>query len=117
MTVSSKSAFDQVSETLLTWDGITTKPGRFGSTEFHYGHREVGHIHGSSHADLPFPTRIRDDLINQGNAEPHHFLPHSGWVTVSMRTAGGVERALAAFRLNYDLIVKKKQFAETAEPG
>ncbi len=111
------SAFDRLHTELLTWPGITTQPGRFGATAFHYGHREVGHLHGSSHADLPFPTRIRNDLIGQGGAEPHHFLPDTGWVTVPIHDHAGEARALAAFRLNYELIVQKKQFAVPGAPG
>jgi Family of unknown function (DUF5519) len=110
------SPFQTIAEELTSWPGITTGPGRFGVTTFSYGTREVGHLHGSSHADLPFPTKLRHELVAEGRAEPHHFLPESGWVTV--RLAGdGVARALDLFRLNYDLIVRKKQPPEPMPEG
>lgn len=112
-----KNAFDRLSADLPTWEGIKTQPGSFGAVEFHFGHREVGHFHGSSHADLPFPTAIRTAMVAAGEAEPHHFLPQTGWVSLPLRGPEGEARALAAFRRNYDLIVKKKQFAETTELG
>jgi hypothetical protein len=108
--------FQTIRDELTSWPGITTGPGRFGATTFLYGTREVGHLHGSSHADLPFPTKLRNELVAEGRAEPHHFLPQSGWVTVPLAGAG-VERALDLFRLNYDLIVRKKQPPEPMPEG
>jgi Family of unknown function (DUF5519) len=108
-------SFTALHDVLVKWDGITTGPGRFGSVTFFFGKREVGHVHGESHADLPFPTKIRNALVKTGRAEPHHFLPESGWVSVSVRD--GIEGALELLRKNCDLIAKKKQFAETKEQG
>lgn len=108
--------FDLIAAEVTAWPGITTGPGRFGAVTYSYGAREVGHVHGNSHADLPFPTSLRRELVTAGRAEPHHFLPDSGWVTVPF-AAGGVERALDLFRLNYDLIVRKKQPPEPMPPG
>lgn len=111
-----RSPFQTISDEVTSWPGITTGPGRFGATTFSYGTREVGHLHGSSHADLPFPTKLRHELVAQGRAEPHHFLPQSGWVTVPL-AGDGVSRALELFRLNYDLIVVKKQPPEPMPEG
>jgi Family of unknown function (DUF5519) len=112
----SRTPYQTIADELTTWPGITTGPGRFGATTFCYRTREVGHLHGSSHADLPFPTKLRHQLVSEGRAEPHHFLPESGWVTVPL-AADGVTRALELFRLNYDLIVVKKQPAEPMPEG
>lgn len=109
--------FDTIRNEILSWPGITEGPGRFGAVTFSYGTREVGHVHGNSHADLPFPTKLRHDLVAEGRAEPHHFLPESGWVTASLGRPGGVDRALDLFRLNYELIVRKKQPIQPMEPG
>ena len=38
------------------------------------GKRELGHIHGDRLVDIPFPKPIRDELVNTGQAEPHHIL-------------------------------------------
>jgi hypothetical protein len=112
----SQSPFDAVAEEVARWPGITTGRGRFGATTFSYGTREVGHLHGSSHADLPFPTKLRHELVAEGRAEPHHFLPDSGWVTVRLADDGAM-RALDLFRLSYDLIVRKKQPIQAMPEG
>jgi len=84
-----------------SWHGVTIHKHRFGGIEFRLGSRELGHLHGSI-ADLPFPRRIRDELVAAGRARPHHVLPNSGWVTASMRTDSEVASVIELFRHNYE---------------
>jgi hypothetical protein len=93
------------------WPGVTVGPHRFGGTEFRFGRRELGHLHGSRLADLPFPLLIRDDLVAEGRAQPHHVYPDSGWVSYAIRDRSDVEAVVALFRLNYD-----RPWAERAGP-
>jgi hypothetical protein len=74
---------------------------RFGGLEFRFGRRELGHVHRLI-ADLPFPRRLRDELLAAGRARPHHVLPNSGWVTAPMRTASEVADVIELFRQNYE---------------
>ena len=85
-----------------SWNGLTIVPHRFGGREFRVGRREIGHIHGDALLDLPFPIRIRDQLIVEGRASRHHILPDTGWVSFRIRTAEDVRRAIDLLRLNYD---------------
>jgi hypothetical protein len=87
---------------ISAWPDVTVAPHRFGGVEFRVGRRELGHLHGSRWADLPFPTRVRDELIAQGKAERHHVLPESGWVTVRIRSAHDVAEVVELFRMNYE---------------
>lgn len=103
--------FDRIAAEVSGWPGVTTGPGRFGAVTYLYGTREIGHVHGNSHADLPFPTRLRNEIVAGGRAQPHHFLPESGWVTAPLYGEGAVERALELFQMNYGLILAKKQAA------
>src|SRR5438105_4583160 len=84
--MSTRDAIEAVRNAVGSWEGVTAHEHRFGGIEFRVGRRELGHLH-RSFADLPFPRRVRDDLIAAGRARPHHVLPDSGWVTVPMRTA------------------------------
>jgi hypothetical protein len=84
------------------WEGVTAAPHRFGGTEFRLGRRELGHLHGDALADLPFPRRIGERLVETGRAERHHVLPDSGWVTKRIRTDEDVEETIELFRLAYE---------------
>lgn len=95
------AAIESVRAAVASWEGVTTHEHRFGGIEFRLGRRELGHLHGTF-ADLPFPRRIRDELVATRRARPHHVLPHSGWVTVPMRTASEVAGVIELFRQNYE---------------
>jgi hypothetical protein len=90
-----------VRSAVASWEGVTVHQHRFGGIEFRVGRRELGHLH-RSFADLPFPRRVRDDLIAAGRARPHHVLPDSGWVTVPMRTEPESANVIELFRENYE---------------
>jgi hypothetical protein len=86
---------------VASWPGVTTAPHRFGGVEFRLGRRELGHLHGDRIADLPFPRRVRDELVADGRARPHHVLPDSGWVTARV-PPDDVAPVIDLFRLAYE---------------
>ena len=91
----------QITREVAGWEGVTVEPHRFGGIEFKVGRRELGHLHGSRLADLPFPVRVREQLVAEGKAQPHHIMPESGWVSVPIRNAADVPAVIALFRLAY----------------
>jgi Family of unknown function (DUF5519) len=91
-----------ITDAVLAWPGVERAPHRFGGVEFRLGRRELGHLHGDRIADLPFPRRVRDQLITDGRARPHHVMPDSGWITVSIRTDAEAQRAIELFRMAYE---------------
>lgn len=97
------------------WEGITAHPHRFGGTEYRLGDREVGHVHGDGLVDIPFPTKVRNELVAAGQALPHHVLPESGWVSLYIREPEDVEKAIALLRRSYDLALDQKARARSRE--
>jgi hypothetical protein len=91
-----------IRDEVASWPGVTVEPHRFGGVEFRVGRRELGHLHGSRLADLPFPVRIREQLVAAGKAQPHHIMPETGWISFYMRTAADAQAAIELFRLNYE---------------
>ncbi|MCC6627258.1 MAG: DUF5519 family protein [Chloroflexi bacterium] len=101
----------QIRDAALSWPGVTEQPHRFGGIEFRLGRIELGHLHGDYLADLPFPVRVRRELVAAGRAMPHHILPASGWVSYPIRDAAAVPGAIALFRLAYDRAAARKRDA------
>ena len=87
---------------VTSWMGVTTGDTGRGGMGFYYGKIELGHLHGDSFADLPFPKRVRDGLIEEGRASVHPPLPDSGWVRRRMDGPEDVEAVIDLFRENYD---------------
>lgn len=97
-------AQDTISQAVLQWPGMSAAPHRFGGTEYLLDQsREIGHIHGSSLVDIPFPRRVRDEIVTAGLAQPHHVLPESGWVSLFLRQESDVAAAISLLRKSYDL--------------
>lgn len=96
------STGDRIAAVVGTWPGVRAAPHRFGGVEFRLGRRELGHLHGDRIADLPFPRRVRDELVTEGRARPHHVLPDSGWITVSIHSPDDVEPTIELFRMSYE---------------
>jgi len=84
-----------------SWPEVIVEAHRGGMVFFRVGRREIGHLHGLRFADLPFPVRIREELVAAGKAELHYLHPQSGWVTRYIRGEEDVEGIIDLFRLNY----------------
>ena len=56
----------RLSAVIGSWPDIEVGAHRFGGVEFRLAKRELGHLHGDSHADIAFPRRVRDELVAAG---------------------------------------------------
>lgn len=86
---------------LLARPGVTEGAHRFGGVVFHLGGRELGHLHGETVADLPFPPHIRDELVASGRVSPGHG-ESDRWVSRRVDAPEDVEQIVALFRLSYE---------------
>ena len=97
----------EIEREVKSWPGVTTGDTGRGGLQFSYGRVELGHLHGSSFADLPFPKKVRDELIAKGRASVHPPLPDSGWVRRTMDGPDDAEAVIELFRMNYERASKK----------
>lgn len=88
-------------EKITAWTGVEASPHRFGGIEFTLGGTEIGHTHSNGIVDIPFNMKIRDELIAEGKALPHHLLNETGWITFYIRSETDVQAAVWMFRLSY----------------
>ena len=106
-----KTASEQIRDAVGSWPGVTSVPHRFGGTEYLFGKKEMGHVHGDRLADLPMPRRLHDELIAAGRAQPHHILPETGWISVWIEGQEDIVGVIELFRLQYD------RYAKTPTPS
>ena len=90
------------------WPGVETRGHRFGGLEFRVAGHEIGDLHGDRLADLPFPVSMREEMVAAGEAQEHHVLPRTGWVSYRIGGDGDVEGALGVFRKNYERLTARK---------
>ena len=98
-----------ITATLTSWEGVSTTPHRFGGVEYRFGTRELGHSHGDQLVDIPFPRKVRDEIVNSGLAMPHHILPETGWISFYLREEEDVQKVIELLRRSYEIALKQKQ--------
>ena len=104
-----------VEEEVSGWPGVEARPHRFGGVEFRVRGHEIGHLHRSRLVDLPFPVRVRKELVAEGRAQPHHLLPQTGWVSYYPSGAEDASAVVELFRLNYERLMERSR--NKAEQG
>ena len=109
-----KGAQDRVREQVSRWEGVTVARHRYGGWEFRVGRREIGHIHGDALVDIPFPRDVRDALVASNEAEAHHVLPDSGWVSVFLHNDEDVDRAIRLLHRSFGIARVHRQRLATA---
>jgi Family of unknown function (DUF5519) len=98
----------RIHEAVLSWPNVTAHAHRFGGTEYRSGKRELGHIHGDYLLDIPFPKKVRDEIVFAGLAEPHHVLPKSGWISFYLNEPPDVDKAIGLLRQSFELAEKQR---------
>lgn len=91
-----------IQRTVGAWPGVSVDPRGGDFVEFRVGRRELGHLHGNRMADLPFPVRIREQLVSAGKAAVHYLHPETGWVSYYIGGARDLDAIVELFRLNYE---------------
>ena len=97
-----------ITAAVTSWPGVTVQPHRFGGVEYVLGRREIGHIHGDHLVDIPFPKKVRDQIVASERAQPHHILPETGWISLYLRQESDVEQAIALLKESYEIAQKQK---------
>ena len=97
-----------ITQEVLSWEGVTTAPHRFGGVEYRLGTRELGHIHGDHLVDIPFPKKVRDEIVHAKLAEPHLILPETGWVSFYLRESGDIQKVVGLLHRSYQIALRQK---------
>jgi Family of unknown function (DUF5519) len=103
-----RRAGEKIDAAMRGLPGVSAGPHRFGGTEYRVGRREIGHVHGDALVDIPFTKKVREELVAAGRAERHHVLPESGWVSVWLREAGDVDRAVELLKLSFETAAERR---------
>ena len=98
-----EGAQEKINTVVATWPGVASGPHRFGGTEWRLGKREIGHIHGDELVDIPFPKRLRDELVAARQVRAHHVLPDSGWISLPLSSDEDLKWAVVLLRHSYEL--------------
>ena len=100
-----RSARQQITETVASWPGVDAGPGRRGEFAFRLGRRELGHLHGDHAAHFVFPKQVSTQLLEQGRIVPHPVFPDArGPAARRIENDADVRDVIVLMRLNYDRV-------------
>ena len=98
-----QGAQHKIDAVVAGWPGVTSGSHRFGGIDWRLGKRQIGHIHADELIDIPFPKRLRDELVAAHQAEAHHVRADSGWVSLRLNTDEDLKWAVVLLRYSYEL--------------
>jgi hypothetical protein len=94
-------AIDRVISEVLKWPGVTMAPHQFDAVEFQLDGVEFGHLDRGGVLGVPFVRRIRNALVDRGEAVVNRWVPNSGWVAYKLSSDTDADHALRLLRLSY----------------
>lgn len=92
---------NRVVETIASWEYIRVKQFPHDVKTFQLGPCEIGHIHPDGFIDIVFPRPLRNQLIREERAKPHHIYPRSEWISLDLNSESDIENILWVLRLSY----------------
>ncbi len=54
-----------------------------------------------------YPKKVRDEMVAVGEAQPHHILPETGWVSFYLREVTDVQKAIELLKRSYHIAMKQ----------
>lgn len=94
---------DDIENKVSLWEGVTLSQHKYGGLQFNYLNSELGHIHSNGLLDVHFPMKIRNELVENGTARPHHVFKGSSWVSFYVCATNDVSKAIELLKRAYVL--------------
>ena len=101
-------AKEKIHRAIMECEGVTAEEHRFGGAEYKLAKREIGHVHGDHLVDIPLPIKIRNEIIEKGEALPHHILPESSWVSIYLRNDEDVNKAINLLNRSFEVALQQR---------
>jgi hypothetical protein len=103
-----RTASQQITETVTSWPGIEAGPGSRGEFAFTVGRRQIGHLHGDHAAHFSFPKAVWAELFEAGRITHHPVFPGKpGPAARRIEDEADVLDVIGLLRLNYDRVVAR----------
>jgi hypothetical protein len=103
-----RTASEQITSEVTSWEGVEAGPGRRGEFSFKVGRREIGHLHGNRSAHFSFPKAVWGRLSEQGRIVDHPVFPGKvGPAARRIESDADVDDVIALMRLNYERLAAR----------
>ena len=95
------TVIERIEAEVLTWDGVSCAPHKFGGLQFNLHTREIGHIHHNGIIDILFDLKTKHQFIAEDSVKNHHSFKASGWISFYIQSTKDYSRAIQLLRISY----------------
>jgi hypothetical protein len=108
MSEETRSASEQITDTVTAWPGVEAGYGKRGEWGFYVNRHEVGHLHGDRAAHFAFGRELGQSLRERGLVVDHPVFPGKDAMAARRIDAqDDVDEVIELMRINYDRIVAR----------
>lgn len=101
----SKNAFIEIDAAISILPNITKGKHLYGSIEWRYKNKSIGHMHGNRVVDILFPTEIQSSLL-KGNRVVQNKYAKNG-ISFYIKSSEDIKFAIELLTKSYTLIEHK----------
>ncbi|MCT4326195.1 DUF5519 family protein [Elizabethkingia anophelis] len=97
---------NEIENIILQWKETSATDGDFGSREFLFRGKEIGHIHSNGELDISFGNKLTKMLLSQNLVQQHLYVPETS-ITYKVSSEEQIPFAISLLRFSYILVLKK----------
>lgn len=99
------NAYKIIDKNIAALPGVTKARHLYGSVEWRYKNKPIGHIHGNRIVDISSPTKIQSEILREGMAVLHKYSRNG--ISVYLLKQQHVNYAIDLLLRSYYLIKPK----------
>ena len=100
-----KGAFHKIDETISSLPNVQRGKHLYGSIEWRYKNKPIGHIHGNRIVDILFPKEVRTNLLLNSKIVPNKYAKNG--ISVHLNDADDIQLAIKLLIQSYNLVKSK----------
>ncbi len=104
-------AFKRIDSTISSLPNIKKGKHLFGSIEWRYKNKPIGHIHGNRVVDILFPKEIQTNLLLDKRVTQNTYAKNG--ISIHLRTNEDIDFALKVLIQSYNFVKLKTDKHET----
>lgn len=100
-----KKAFKRIDAAISSLSYISKGRHLYGSIEWRYKNKPIGHIHGNHVVDVPFPKEVQTDLLMNGRVVQNKYAKNG--ISLYLKNSEDIDFAIKLLQQSYNLVKLK----------
>lgn len=106
-----RKAFKEIDSVISLLPNIKKGQHLYGSIEWRYKNKSIGHIHGNRIVDILFPKEIQLNLLSDSRITQNKYAKNG--ISIHLKTGKDIDFAIKILTQSYNLVKSKTDKHET----